>query len=161
LQLTVLWFAVFTFLSGFTHSYLELLVTRTLQGFGFGGEWAVGSVLIAETMQARHRGKAVGLMQSSWALGWAAAALAFWGIYALVPPEVGWRILFWVGIAPALLVLYLLRRVEESPLYLDTRQQQRSAAPARTFSISFAARCAARRCSQACCAAGCCAPTTR
>jgi len=126
LQLTVLWFAVFTFLSGFTHSYPELLVTRTLQGFGFGGEWAVGSVLIAETMEARHRGKAVGLMQSSWALGWAAAALAFWGIYALVPPELGWRILFWVGIAPALLVMYIRRRVEESALYLDTRRQMRA-----------------------------------
>ena len=78
LQLTVLWFAVFTFLSGFTHSFGQLLITRALQGFGFGGEWSVGSVLVAETIEARHRGKAAGVVQSSWSVGWAAAALAFW-----------------------------------------------------------------------------------
>jgi MFS family permease len=69
LQLTVLWFAGFTFLSGFTHSFGELLVTRSLQGLGFGGEWAVGSVLIAETIAPQNRGRATGLVQSSWAVG--------------------------------------------------------------------------------------------
>jgi MFS family permease len=119
LQLTVLWFAVFTFLSGFTQSFPQLLITRALQGFGFGGEWSVGSLLVAETIDARHRGKAAGLVQSSWAVGWALAAVAFWGVYSLVPPALGWRILFWIGIAPALLVLYLRRHVEESPVYLS------------------------------------------
>src|SRR6202020_149633 len=57
LQLTVLWFALFTFLSGFTHNFGELFLTRALQGFGFGGEWSVGSVLVAEIIDARHRGK--------------------------------------------------------------------------------------------------------
>ncbi len=118
LQLTVLWFAVFTFLSGFTHSYSQLLITRTLQGFGFGGEWSVGSMLVAETIDARYRGKAAGLVQSSWAVGWAVAALAFWAVYALVPPVLGWKILFWTGIAPALLVLYVRRHVEESPVFV-------------------------------------------
>jgi MFS family permease len=122
LQLTVLWFAVFTFLSGFTRSYGELLFTRAMQGFGFGGEWSVGSVLVAETIQARHRGKAAGLVQSSWAVGWALAALAYWGIYALVRPELGWRILFWIGVAPALLIVYVRRHVEESPVYLASRR---------------------------------------
>jgi MFS family permease len=122
LQLTVLWFAVFTFLSGFTRSYGELLFTRAMQGFGFGGEWSVGSVLVAETIQARHRGKAAGLVQSSWAVGWALAALAYWGIYALVRPELGWRILFWIGVAPALLIVYVRRHVEESPVYLAGRR---------------------------------------
>ena len=64
LQITVLWFAVFTFLSGFTHSPWQLLFTRTMQGLGFGGEWSVGSVLIAEMIRPEHRGKAVGLVQS-------------------------------------------------------------------------------------------------
>jgi MFS family permease len=118
LQLTVLWFAVFTFLSGFTHSYGELLLTRAMQGFGFGGEWSVGSVLVAETIAARHRGKAAGLVQSSWAVGWAAAAVAYWVVYAMVPPELGWKILFWMGIAPALLIFYVRRRVEESPVFV-------------------------------------------
>jgi MFS family permease len=129
LQLTVLWFAAFTFLSGFTHSYRELLLTRAMQGFGFGGEWSVGSVLVAETIQARHRGKAAGLVQSSWAVGWALAALAFWAIYAVVRPELGWRILFWIGVAPALLILYVRRHVEESPVYLAARRWEAASRP--------------------------------
>jgi MFS family permease len=131
LQLTVLWFAVFTFLSGFTHSYGELLFTRAMQGFGFGGEWSVGSLLVAETIDARHRGKAAGVVQSSWSLGWAAAALAFWAASALLPPELGWKVLFWVGILPALLVIYIRRNVQDPQIYLDMRARQRQAhAPA-------------------------------
>ena len=124
LQWTVGWFAVFTALSGFTDSYPALFVTRALQGFGFGGEWAVGSILIAETIAARHRGKAVGLVQSSWAIGWAAAALRFGGLYALLPAELAWRVLFWIGIAPALLIVYVRRRVQESPLYASLRDRR-------------------------------------
>jgi MFS family permease len=126
LQLTVLWFAVFTCLSGFTHSFGELLFTRAMQGFGFGGEWSVGSVLVAETIQARHRGKATGLVQSSWAVGWAVAALAFWGVYAIVPPASAWKLLFWIGIIPALLIVYIRRHVEESTTFLN---MQRTAPP--------------------------------
>jgi MFS family permease len=122
LQWTVVWFAVFTFLCGFTQTYGALLVARALQGFGFGGEWAVGSVLVAETIDARQRGRAVGLVQSSWAVGWAAAVFAYWGVYALVPPAIAWKILFWLGIAPALLVVYLRRNVQESDLYLSSRR---------------------------------------
>jgi MFS family permease len=123
LQWTVAWFAVFTFLSGFTHSYPALYLTRALQGLGFGGEWAVGSVLIAEALPARHRGKAAGLVQSSWAIGWAAAALAYGGLYALMPAELAWRVLFWLGIAPALLIVYVRRRVPESPVYASVRDR--------------------------------------
>jgi len=122
LQVTVLWFSVCTALSGFTHSYRELLLTRTLQGIGFGGEWSVGSLLVAETIAAHLRGRAAGLVQSSWACGWAAAALAFWAVYLVAPPAVGWRILFWMGSVPALLVLYVRRRVGESPAFLAARR---------------------------------------
>lgn len=121
LQLTVLWFAMFTFLSGFTHSFAELLFTRSMQGFGFGGEWSVGSVLVAETITSRHRGKAAGLVQSSWAVGWAVAAVCYWSVYALVPAAMAWKILFWIGIAPALLSLYIRRHVEESTTYRRSR----------------------------------------
>ncbi len=117
LQLTILWFASFTLLSGFTHSFGELLTARALQGLGFGGEWSVGSVLVAETVAAHHRGRAAGLVQSSWAVGWAVAAFAFWGASALAPPETAWKILFWSGSAPALLILYIRRHVEESPTF--------------------------------------------
>jgi MFS family permease len=128
LQLTVLWFAAFTFLSGFTHSYGQLLFTRAMQGFGFGGEWSVGSVLVAETIEARHRGKAAGVVQSSWSLGWGAAALAFWAVTVLLPPELGWRVLFWAGILPALLIIYIRRNVKEPAIYLDTRARLTRAA---------------------------------
>jgi MFS family permease len=124
LQLTVLWFTAFTFLSGFTHSYGQLLFTRAMQGFGFGGEWSVGSVLVAETIEARHRGKAAGVVQSSWSVGWAAAALAFWAVNILLPPELGWRVLFWMGILPALLIIYIRRNVQEPPIYVALRARQ-------------------------------------
>ncbi len=117
LQWTVLWFAVFTALSGFTSSFGQLFFTRAMQGFGMGGEWAVGSVLIAETISARHRGKASGLVQSSWAVGWAGSALAFWGLYSVLPPETAWKVLFWIGILPALLILYIRRNLDEPAVY--------------------------------------------
>ena len=124
LQLTVLWFAIFTFLSGFTHNFGELFVTRAMQGFGFGGEWSVGSVLVAEIIDARHRGKATGLVQSSWSVGWAAAALAFWAVSAVVPPAVAWKILFWLGILPGLLVIYIRRKVPEPVIFMQMRAQR-------------------------------------
>ncbi len=126
LQLTVALFAAFTFLSGFTHSYGQLLFTRAMQGFGFGGEWAVGSVLVSETIEARHRGKAAGVVQSSWSVGWAAAALAFWGVSALLPQDVGWKVLFWVGVLPALLIIYIRRHVQEPAIYLEMRARHRA-----------------------------------
>jgi MFS family permease len=120
LQLTVLWFAAFTFLSGFTQSFGQLFFTRAMQGFGFGGEWAVGSILVAETVNPAHRGKAAGLVQSSWSVGWAAAAVAFWAVSAVMPPELAWKIVFWIGLLPGLLVLYIRRNVVEPQVFIDT-----------------------------------------
>ena len=140
LQLTVLWFAVFTFLSGFTQSFWQLFLTRALQGFGFGGEWVVGAILVSEMIDAKHRGKATGLVQSSWSMGWALAALAFWGVSALLPPELAWRAVFWMGLAPAGLIIYIRRKVPESPVYLSMqshRPQTPSAADDRGFAEIF------------------------
>src|SRR4029079_1034505 len=75
LQITILWFAVFTFLCGFAQNYTQLLVLRGLMGLGFGGEWAAASVLIGEVIRPEHRGKAVGTMQSGWAIGWGLSAI--------------------------------------------------------------------------------------
>lgn len=80
LQLTVLWFAFFTFLCGFAQNYEQLLIARTLMGFGFGGEWTAGAVLIGEVIRAQDRGKAVGMVQSGWAIGWGLTAI----LYALL-----------------------------------------------------------------------------
>jgi MFS family permease len=128
LQLTVLWFSLFTFLSGFTNSFDELLFTRSMQGLGFGGEWSVGSVLISEMIHSRHRGKAVGLVQSSWAVGWGAAAIAFWAVYSILEPDQAWRVLFWLGVLPALLIIYIRRNITEPKVFTDTREQIKSGA---------------------------------
>jgi MFS family permease len=130
LQLTVLWFAAFTFLSGFTQSFGQLLAARALQGFGFGGEWAVGSILVSEIVDARYRGKAAGLVQSSWSVGWAAAALSFWAASAALPPTLAWRAVCWIGFAPALLIVYIRRNVTEPAVYLALQARRASSPPA-------------------------------
>jgi len=122
LQITIAWFAVFTFLSGFTHSFWQLLITRGLQGLGFGGEWAVGSVLMGEAIRAEHRGKAVGTVQSGWAVGWGITAILYTVLFSWLPPTLAWRAMFWMGILPALLVLYIRRFVPEPAVYSATRQ---------------------------------------
>ncbi len=123
LQFTIAWFAFFTFLCGFTESFTELLIVRSLQGLGFGGEWAVGSVMIGEIIRAQHRGKAVGTVQSGWAVGWGAAAVLFTVFFTLLPEDLAWRALFWVGLAPALLILYIRRHVKDPQVFSATREQ--------------------------------------
>jgi MFS family permease len=122
LQVSILWFAFFTLVSGLARNPTELLWARTLMGLGFGGEWAAGSVLLGETMRAQHRGKALGFMQSGWALGWGAAAILNAIIFSIWPPEFAWRALFFVGITPAILVFFLRRLVSEPEVYLESRR---------------------------------------
>ncbi|MDR3420425.1 MAG: MFS transporter [Xanthobacteraceae bacterium] len=119
LMAMVAWFAFFTFLSGFTQNFEQLLVVRGLQGFGFGGEWAAGSVLIGEVIRAQHRGKAVGTVQSAWAWGWGAAAILATVIFQVLPQEIAWRALFFLGISPALLVLYIRSKVPEPQIFQE------------------------------------------
>jgi MFS family permease len=121
LQLTIAWFALFTFLSGFTSNFEELLVVRGLQGLGFGGEWAVGSVLMAEVIRTEYRGIAVGTVQAGWAIGWALADACYAIFFLVLPSSLAWRALFWVGILPALLVFYIRRRVPEPELFHPLR----------------------------------------
>ena len=123
LQLAVLWFAFFTFLCGFTNSYHQLLFTRALQGLGFGGEWAVGAVLIGEMIRPEHRGKAVGTMQSGWAIGWGAANILYVVLYQLLPESTAWRAMFWTGILPALLVFYIRKNVQEPEIFSATQNK--------------------------------------
>jgi MFS family permease len=125
LQLTIVWFAVFTFLSGFTSSFDQLLVVRGLQGLGFGGEWAVGSVLIGERIRAEFRGRAVGTTQAGWAVGWGIAAVFYTIAFKLLPVEYAWRAMFWVGILPALLAIWIQRHVREPEIF-ERRSPARS-----------------------------------
>jgi MFS family permease len=98
---------------GFSHSIPQLAAFRFLLGLGMGGEWTAGAALIAETWRPAHRGKALGLMQSAYAIGEAIAAL----VVAVVLPNFGWRAVFFVGVLPALLVLWIRRRVPEPELW--------------------------------------------
>jgi len=124
LQVTILWYSVFTALSGFANSFEQLLVLRSLQGFGFGGEWTAGAVLVGEMVRARHRGKAVGTLQSGWAVGWALAALLSTLALTLLPPDWGWRALLFFGAAPALLLLFIRRYVDEPAVFLEHAASQ-------------------------------------
>ena len=126
LQITILWFALFTFLSGFTNSFWQLLITRGLQGLGFGGEWAVGSVLMGEAIRAQHRGKAVGTVQGGWAVGWGVTAICYTVLFSVLPAATAWRAMFWIGILPALLVFYIRRNVPEPEVFSQTRARERS-----------------------------------
>jgi len=123
LQITIAWFALFTFLSGLTQNYQELLITRGLQGLGFGGEWAAGSVLIGEVVAARHRGKAVGLVQSAWAVGWGAAVVLATVLLSVLPKDYGWRALFMIGLLPGFAVFLVRRFVPEPEIHrrVETR----------------------------------------
>ena len=104
-------YSVFTAACGFSRGVLDLAVFRFLLGLGMGGEWATGAALVAETWRPEHRGKALGLMQSGFAIGYALAAV----VTALILPRWGWRAVFFVGIVPALLTLWIRRGVQESP----------------------------------------------
>ena len=122
LMIMIVWFAFFTFLSGFTNSFEQLLVVRGLQGFGFGGEWAAGSVLIGEVVRGADRGKVVGVVQSAWAWGWGAAAIIATVIFQVFDQQIAWRLLFFVGVLPALLVFYIRTKVPEPAIFKETKQ---------------------------------------
>ena len=121
LQITIVWFAVFTGLCGFAQNYTQLLAFRALMGFGFGGEWAAAAVLVGEIIRPENRGKAVGAMQSGWAS--AGASRRCWRrcSSASCRPDIAWRALFWVGVTPALMVFFVRRAVDEPPVFTQTQ----------------------------------------
>jgi len=123
LQLTIAWFAVFTFLCGLAQNYGQLFVLRALQGFGFGGEWTAGAVLMGEVIRAQYRGRAVGTVQSGVGIGYTLAAVSYGIVFSLLPVQWAWRTLFWLGVLPALLVIYVRRFVEEPEIYRKAKPE--------------------------------------
>jgi len=124
LTFTILWFSVFSFASGFAQNYEQMLVIRVLHGLGFGAEWAVGAVLLGEMISPKHRGKALGAVQAGAPIGSGIAALLAGPIAASFDPDVGWRIAFWVGLAPALLIFFIRRGSDDAPIYKAARERQ-------------------------------------
>jgi MFS family permease len=109
LSLSILIYCVFTGLCAFVQNVPELAICRMLLGLGMGGEWAAGAALVAETWPTEHRAKALGLVQSAWAIGYALAA----AVVAIVMPHFGWRAVFLVGLLPALVTVWIRRHVKE------------------------------------------------
>jgi MFS family permease len=118
LSLSILLYSIFTAACGLAQSVTQLAVFRVCLGIGMGGEWASGAALVSETWPAQHRGKALGLMQSCWAIGYGLAAI----VTALILPRFGWRAVFLVGILPALFTLWIRRRVPEPALWQQARR---------------------------------------
>lgn len=119
LILSILTYSLCTAFTATAGSIAELVLWRALVGIGLGGEWSAGSVLVSEIWPAEHRGKAIGFMQSGWAIGYIFAAV----LSALILPEYGWRVLFVVGVLPALLVVWIRRNVPEPDLWIQRSGQ--------------------------------------
>jgi MFS family permease len=131
LMASVLIYSIFTAACGFAQDVAQLATFRVLLGLGMGGEWASGATLVSETWPAEHRGKALGFMQSAWAIGYGAAAI----VTGLVLPRWGWRAVFFVGILPALFTLWIRRNVREPAVW--QRAQAASAADRGRFRDMF------------------------
>lgn len=117
LMLSILTYSVCSFASGLSQTVLQLALFRCLLGLGMGGEWNTGATLVAETWPTNLRAKALAIVQSSWAIGYALAAL----VSGIVLHFLNWRYVFFVGILPALVTLWIRRRVPESEMWLASR----------------------------------------
>ena len=113
LMIVILAFSLFSALSGLAGSLSQLLVIRALFGFAMGGEWGIGASLVMESIPARLRGPVSGLLQSGYPSGYFVASLVYFALF----DSIGWRGMFFVGIAPALLVFLIRMHVEESPAF--------------------------------------------
>ena len=127
LMASILIYSFFTGACGLAQTVWQLAIFRVLLGLGMGGEWASGAALVSETWPAEHRGKALGFMQSSWAVGYAAAAIVTW----IVMPVWGWRAVFFVGVLPALFTIWVRREVREPQIWQQARTHSGAARTAR------------------------------
>jgi MFS family permease len=110
---SVLIYSVFTAACGLAQTVWQLAICRFVLGLGMGGAWTTGAALVSESWPDRHRGKAVGLMQSGWAVGYGSAAI----VSAIVLPRYGWRPMFFIGVLPALATVWMYFRVEEPQIW--------------------------------------------
>ncbi|HTM27692.1 MAG TPA: MFS transporter [Vicinamibacterales bacterium] len=124
LMLSVVLYSVFTFACGFANSLVQFAVLRVFLGLGMGGVWSSGAALVSESWPAAHRGKALGLMQSGWAIGYAAAVL----VSGFVQPRYGWRAVFFAGILPAFFTLWVQRRVTEPAIWIASGRSRTTGA---------------------------------
>ena len=120
---SILIYSIFTGLTATSRTLWEIAIWRALVGLGLGAEWSAGTVLVSETWPTEHRGKAVGFVQSGWAIGYILAAL----LSAAIIPLFGWRVLFLIGTLPALLTFWIRRGVPEPEIWKSAPRTQSAA----------------------------------
>jgi MFS family permease len=147
LMSSIMLYSVFTAACGFATTFRQFVVFRIGLGLGMGGEWASGATLVSETWSAEHRGKALAFMQSAWAIGYALAA----AVNYLVQPAFGWRAVFFVGILPAFLTIWVRRSVREPEMWQNAQRVRTSQSPiAMLFSPELASLTVALTAMNAC-----------
>jgi SHS family lactate transporter-like MFS transporter len=121
LMISIAWFSVCNFIAGFSPTFSFLFFFRAILGIGMGAEWPVGASLAMETWPIRSRGFMAGVMQGSWGLG----ALLSSAAYGLLYDYIGWRGLLWIGVLPALAIIYVRKYVNEPEIWVENRRLQR------------------------------------
>jgi SHS family lactate transporter-like MFS transporter len=121
LMISILWYSICNFIAGFSPTFAFLFFFRALLGIGMGAEWPAGAALAMESWPPRSRGFMSGILQGSWGLGFALSALAYGFLY----DKIGWRGLLWIGILPALVVVWIRYYVKEPEVWVENRRQQR------------------------------------
>jgi len=120
LMISILWYSICNFIAGFSPSFAFLFFFRALLGIGMGAEWPAGAALAMESWPIRSRGFMSGLLQGSWGIGFALSSLA----YGFLFDQIGWRGLLWIGILPALVVVWIRFYVKEPEVWVENRRLQ-------------------------------------
>lgn len=120
LMWTMVFYAAFTALCGFARSYEELLLLRFITGIGLGGEWGVGAALVSEYWPSQYRARATAFVHSGYPIGYGLAALAF----MYISPDHGWRPLFWLGIIPAIVAMWVRLSVPEPDDWVQAKNKR-------------------------------------
>lgn len=122
LMISIVWYSACNFIAGFAPTFWFLFLFRALLGIGMGAEWPVGASLAMESWPVRSRGFMAGVMQGGWGLGF----LLSGAVYGLFYNLIGWRGMLWVGVLPALVIVYIFRYVKEPEVWLENRRLQRA-----------------------------------
>jgi SHS family lactate transporter-like MFS transporter len=122
LMISIFWYSICNFIAGFSPTFMFLLVFRTLLGIGMGAEWPAGAALAMETWPIRSRGFMSGVLQGSWSIGFLLSSV----IYGLFYDQIGWRGMLWIGVLPALSIVWIRYYVKEPEVWVENRRQQRT-----------------------------------
>jgi SHS family lactate transporter-like MFS transporter len=122
LMISIIGYSACNFIAGFSPTFLFLFFFRALLGIFMGAEWPAGAALAMEQWPIRTRGFMSGVLQGSWGLGFALSSLIYWLLY----DSIGWRGMLWVGVVPAISVVYVRYFVKEPAVWLENRKLQRA-----------------------------------